>query len=99
MRVKTVWVSWLLNACQETGLMQQTKLICRRVFERKDHYRLQSYAEALLYFAGKAPAPVELGAGICNYPMIDVPIQAVPYEAGVKVLHHLHISAAGPSVV
>ena len=30
MRVKTVWVSWLLNACQETGLMQQTKLICRQ---------------------------------------------------------------------
>src|SRR6185437_10661067 len=60
-----------------------------------NHYRLQTDAEAPPDSLDHPLALGQLGGGMRNCAVIDLPAEPVPYEAGRKFLHRFEIAAAG----
>src|SRR6185437_2470499 len=95
MRIGAGWMARLLDAGQETRLREQRKLLRRRPFKRENHYRLQTDAEAPPDSLDHPLALGQLGGGMRNCAVVDLPAEPVPYEAGRKFLHRFEIAAAG----
>ena len=88
----------LLHTGHEPRLREQRELPRRGPFKRENHYRLQADTETPLDSSDQAPALRQLGGGIGDCAMIDVPPQAMPYETGPKFLHRVEVAAAGTGV-
>ena len=71
-----------------------------RVYPLKgqNHDRLEAHGVTSGDFSHQPPSLAEVGCEVLNQPVIDVPVQAMPDEAGFEALQRVDIVRAGAAI-